>query len=486
MNKYLKFIFVFAEIALIFLMANCGKPPAYRFIPSLLKLQYKPPVIYKVNTADELAFASEDDYNNNQFGLITGKTLNTFAQNWDTKKPVAVTGKLVVIQVQTSATNSNRYIPANPSKGVYSYLLNYSITDQNSIFAQTRNDAINSIETMVPEGKVVDAFLSAYGINPAADLIVFAMDTSSSANLWYALRGYYALRYWGIDKRNIAFLNGSIEQNVSLGEIFTVLNRNTEVKQESASIKGLLVDNTILQATLADVIHIVLNGNTSFEKVTSIPTGGILLLDARSATEFNPTNQNGQTLAPLGKSCAAGANCKAPIDGRIKGAVNLEWVNLLRDTASNDFRFKTKSEINSIFKTSGSDGNKQIIVYSRSGLRAMIPLFASISILGNGARVFDGSWIEWSSMAVDNNQIWSNLIASSPWRTDKATLTDGLTYTSPATMIPIYTLPTTSQFGTNSNKIIDDDKNYIRGVGSSGGSGGGGSSGGGGGNACGG
>ncbi len=71
-----------------------------------------------------------------------------------------------------------------------------------------------------------------------------------------------------------------------------------------------------------------------------------------------------------------------------------------------------------------------------------------------------------------------------PWRTDRASLVDSLTYTTANGVVPTFSYPTTSQFSTNSNKIIDDDKSYIRGVSSSSGNTGGAT--GGGGNACGG
>lgn len=143
---------------------------------------------------------------------------------------------------------------------------------------------------------------------------------------------------------------------------------------------------------------------------------------------------------------------------------------------------KSKSSIETIFLSKGLTGKKHIISYSRIGFRASTPLFASIAILGYPARLYDGSWIEFSSFASDFSG--TNLITNSPWRTDRTSLVDSLTYASPSNVIPTFSYPTTSQFSTNSNKIIDEDKNYIRGTIPSTNTGGGAS--GGGGNACGG
>ena len=475
-----KWFYLFKIILFCFtssILLSCGKPKNYDFVPIAFKLSL--PTFIKINTPEEISFSSKENYDENEFGLITATKLSNFAQNWSTNKTVQ--GKLVIFQIQ-SGNALNRFIPTSPAKDVYVYLL--PIPSGDSIVQQTRNNGISSTESVVVDGSTIDTFLSLYGINSSRDLVVLSMDTSSSTNLQYCLRLYYTLRYWGFDKKNIAVLNGSIEQFVNSGELFTTTTRNTQIKQEFSSIKNLFVDNTSLQATLGDVIHILFNGNTRFEKVYPIPAAGVRFLDARSTNEFTPPNTNGQTNAPTGKTCQAGSNCKAPIDGRLKGAIHLEWSNLLENPNSGDFRFKSKATLKTIFQNAGLGGIGYIIPYSRIGFRATVPLFTSIAILGFPARLYDGSWIEFSSLASDQNGIYSNLLTSSPWRTDRATLVDSLTYTTATGVIPTFSYPTTSQFSTNSNKIIDDDKSYIRGVSSSSGSTGGAT--GGGGNACGG
>jgi thiosulfate/3-mercaptopyruvate sulfurtransferase len=469
------------------ILISCKNPKNYDFIPTAAKLAL--PLLIKVNTADELASASSENYDDNRFGLITARTLNNLVSNWDSQRPTGITGKLVIIQVDTTGTPNGRYSPTSPARGVYTYYLNYnSVTETSSVFGQSRLNGVIETESMVPEGKLIDGFLATFGINPNRDLIVIASDSSNQSTFLNTLRLVYALRYWGIDKKNVALLNGSVRQANDSGEIFTVTSRNTEIKQEFVSVRTSQVDSTILQATLGDVIHILQNGNTTFEKVTPVPANGVQFVDARTAAEYTPANQNGITPPPTGRTCVAGSNCKVPFEGRIKGAVNLTWSSLVLDSTNNDFRFKTKANLQSLFSSAGISGSQQIITYCDRGSRSAAVLFAAGSILGYASRLYDASWIEWSALAVDENAAgWSNLIGSSPWRTDRASRTDNLTFTSSSNNIVRFTFQTSTSFSTTANKVIDADKDYIRGTGGS--SGGGSTSGGatgGGGNACGG
>jgi thiosulfate/3-mercaptopyruvate sulfurtransferase len=469
----------------ISLFLTCKNPKNYDFLPALAKINL--PLNIKVNTAEDLAFESNENYNENRFGLITARTLDSLITNWDKEKTPGISGKLVVIQVDTANSPGGRYVPSASNRGVYSYYLNYNSTaEPTTIFGQSRNNGIIETEAMVPEGKVTDAFLSTYGINPARDLIVIASDTSTQNNFLFSLRLVYALRYWGLDKRNVALLNGSVKQAFDAGEIFTTTNRNTEVKQESVSLKNTFTDSTILQATVADIIHILQNGNTTFEKVSAIPANGVQFVDARSANEYSPPNNTtGYTTPPTSKTCTT-PPCKIPFDGRIKNAINLEWSNLLVNTGTNDFRFKSKAELLAIYSNLGLSKSKQIISYCDRGQRSITVLFAANSILGIASRLYDASWIEWGGLVYDVSGSWSTLAGSSAWRTDKSNRTDGLQIFATAANIAKYSFHTSNSYATSANKTIDTDKEYIRGTSSSGGGSGGSSSGSGGGNACGG
>lgn len=468
-------------LALGFSLFFCqnSKPANYQFLSPALKISLAP-FLLRVNSAESLATTSNEDYELNQSGLITARTLSSMASNWQTQKPSGITGKLVVLQIQGSSTTpSQKFVPSNESQGVYSYLVTTpSSALETSLFGQTRNNGLVDTETLVPDGRTADAFLENYGIHPGRDLIVFAMDTETSSNLWNALRGYYALRYWGVNAPNLAVLNGSVDANQSRGELLTTSARNTSVRREFVSLKTLNNDNTILQATIADVQHIVLSGNTTFEKVTPLPASTPVFLDARQPNEFKPSGL--QTPAGTGKSCSSQFNssCRVPIEGAISGAVNLPWngsntsftdgfVNNGSSSANTiDLRFKTKASISELLRSQGIERNgSQVISYCRTAVRAMVPFFATNAIVGYPSRVYDGSWIEWSQFSTrtnDNDPNWTNLNSSSPWRTNRSNLTQNL-YLNPApTSIPTINIPTFQAFSRSANSIIDADKAYLR------------------------
>ncbi|GBF50683.1 rhodanese-like protein [Leptospira ryugenii] len=480
---------VYIVLILSLVLGECKNPKNYDFVPAFLKLV---PIFVKTNTAEELSFSSADSYDDNSFGLISFRKLNQIVNNWDKTKINQLNGKVVVLQIDTTGTSNGFFIPSSAQRQVYSY---YVYINPNAvstgIFGQSRNNGVLETELIVPEGRVVDNFLGEYGINPAQDYIVIAADSSNQDSFLYSLRLYYTLRYWGLDKKNIAFLNGSVRQGVQLGEITASTSQNREIKQSFASLKSLYTDNTILQATVGDIYHAISNGTTTFENVTSIPANGIQFVDARSSQEYSPSTTTGITVPNRSRTCPIGSNCKVPFEGRIRGAKRLEWSELLVSSSTNDFRFKTKAEIKQTFQLRGVSETQTIIAYCDRGLRSNAIFFAAGAILGIPVRLYDASWIEWSSLAFDENgDGWSNLSGSSPWRSDRSGRTEGLTTTTPSNAIIRLSFQTASAFSSSSYKTREADKLYLRTVGSGSSSGGGGSSGsgasGGGGNACGG
>lgn len=481
--KYYKLL-IFNSI--VFLFVACGeKAKNYDFIPAGLKLDL--PILVRVNAAEELAVPSADDYDTNTFGLVTHSTVNRWVQDWPNRKPPGIYGKLFLFQVQTGATPSGTYVFPKTGSGVKVHLL----ADASSFFGQTRNNGVLDTETMVPSGSRIDTFLKQYGIDLQTDLVIFAADTPTAGNLQQSLRGWYALRYWGAPAKSLAILNGAVSYHAAVGNFFASAIPSAIDPSGGKGVQSLLTDNTILQATLADVIHIVKGGSTNFEEVTPIPGGGVFLLDARSVAEYSGNASS--TAGAEGKICAT-PPCVTPIEGHIKGAVNLPYADLLTDTTTS-FQFKTKAQIGTIFANAGYSTGQTVITYCRTNVRSTITGFAAISILGVPTRYYDGSWIEWGSLASDtravaDDQKWSNLPAVSPWRTSQVALTENLTF-NPDANVAKSNFSTSQSFSKHSNASIREDKNYLRTpAGSAGSSSGGGSSGGGGGggggNACGG
>ena len=80
-------------------------------------------------------------------------------------------------------------------------------------------------------------------------------------------------------------------------------------------------------------------------------------------------------------------------DGRIPGAVNVEW----KENVSGPYlEFKPDAELRSLYAAKGITPDKEVVTYCASGARASHSLFA-LKILGYPrVRVYYGSWGDWS------------------------------------------------------------------------------------------
>lgn len=104
----------------------------------------------------------------------------------------------------------------------------------------------------------------------------------------------------------------------------------------------------------------------------------VVLLDVRSADEF------------------AGTDTDKNISryGHIPGAINLEFNAVLND----DGTIKSKDEIAAAMNTAGVTGDKEIILYCASSVRAGIVYMALVDVLGYGnVKIYDGAYYEWQS-----------------------------------------------------------------------------------------
>ncbi len=461
----------------IFIFA-CGHAPEYTTLAE--KFALVTPI--QVYNTEQLISVSNDDYDLNRYGLITAATLESWRTDWSTNKPPGISGRLIVFQV-TSGSLTGSFV--RPEANVRVYGLPSSSTDY-TFFGQTRFNGVIDTETIVPEGANIDAFLKFFGVNPGADLIVFAQDSPSDSNLMLTLRSWYTLYYWGVDKTHLAVLNGAVSTKISATSLTGGSTFTPATSSGAGKIGSLYSDHTIIQATLADVVNAV-KGITDpiYTNSTPAPEGGAFLLDARTPAEYDGS---GTTAGPSNYTCAS-PPCYTPYEGHIKGAKNIPFTDFINGNKE----FLSKSDLANLLSTNGFSNGQTILTYCRTNVRSSITGFATFAILGYPTRFYDGSWVEWGSLAFDTNSTWSNLSAISPWQTDKTSVTNSITYnvgkggltSSDIVDFSNYFTPATN-FAKGTNDIIDNDKKYLAGSASSGGGGGGGSGGGGGGNPCGG
>ncbi|MCW9047092.1 MAG: hypothetical protein OQK46_03355 [Gammaproteobacteria bacterium] len=436
--------------------------------------------IYKEATAASLATTSASDYNDNESGLITGATLTSWIDDWATNKPAAISGELIILQVSdgaltdtvdascvdedASGTGVCKYF--KPAAGVRSYSLG------SSTWVETRDNGVTETVSVVLSGEKMDALLAAYDIDPTSDMIVFAMGAGSGFNNMLMGRAHYLFRYWGADATHLAMLNGgATHASVIAGDRGTYLgetNSGPAPTGGTVSVKDLYADNTVLQATLGEMMAVARGEVTDS-----------FVWDARSPDEWNGVayKTGGTTKACVDvldrdndTDITDSVQCYTAMEGTVKGAKNLNYSTLLvSDDATEDlnsadgvtsadasYRYLDKATLSTMVSDLGYTAGKTVYTYCRTTYRAMITGTVSGLILGYPTRYYDGAMIEWLQMAsVTNHEGGLNLPATSPWQT--AALTDNLTYNVEDYIdVPVIT----DAYASSSDEVVETDRAY--------------------------
>lgn len=452
----------------------------------------------KVNTASDLVNESADDYNQNNWGLITPQTLARFQSNWQANKPSHITGNLIILQTdaadRVAGGAASPYVAENPSQGVYVYLLDdYKPVDLPSggfRFNQTRDTGLfsNSVRYQA-NGAFVDDWLKTFGINLSKDLVVFAVGTGNgiTAGAYPAkavgagavqdvTRGVYWLRYWGADIKNLAILNGNLNKKATGAGIALSASRSGINLERNAgfSVKQLRVDNTVLTLGLEDVYEIAKTGGAA--TIAGL-TSKQQIIDARPATQYDGTAQglnvprNALVVNPASAayittsyqssgapSATAGNQTFVPFEGSIKSSKTFPWADLLRDNADG-YEFLDKAAIKTLFDTTRAvyTPGTTIVSQCRTNFEAQVNGFASLNILGYPTVYYDGSLVEWTALVAGHGTGAVNQVpADFKWRTDTSSISNFLWYNEPTHVVR----PTVNLTATTTKKFIQEDKAY--------------------------
>ncbi len=275
-------------------------------------------------------------------------------------------------------------------------------------------------------------------------------------------RIWYALRYRGVDKKNLAILNGgnqSINTNGMTAADFQA-TASTAPGGGSVSVKSLLVDNTQLQATVEDMLKILPSSDAN------VKTDGVMIWDARNITQYSAGEMvefGEDTNSDLaGTQACATAFC-TPVNrnnykgsfqnsgsrqGHPNGTLQINFSHFLDGTKG--FSYRPKAFLNKLLyggvttAQDVSDGNATvagigfvdgsyglvgagnayqegdtIYTYCETTFRAMITGIASTVILGKPTRFYDGAMVEWNSLTYTTDATGNYILpVNSPWRTD--------------------------------------------------------------------
>lgn len=390
----------------------------------------------RVNSPRSLVTESDDDYDANESGIISGATLDRWIGSWVDNRPSGITGKLVILQ-QDSRAGTTAFIGHDDNE-----VFTYGFAEHAYADAQKRNNGLLDTFATIPDGARTDEILNQFNIDLTKDLVVFAfadkdavpgaaVDSGAKATkVWYNTRSWWWLRYWGADASHLAILDGAAKD---------VLASNNLVSSPSPvpsrpgkfTVQSLRDDNTSLKVDVGELIELVRAGGSD-----------LVLVDPRRKAEYF-----GEEFA----SPANPVNAERPLtEGRIKGARFLPWQATLAGVtvtgdpdyavagldaavSANSLRFKPKAELLQLYYADelvnydAAPTGAITVHYCGHGRRATTWAFVSLGVLGMPARLYDGSWVEWGNLAggepLDAGPE-RPLPEVSPWRTDTTELAE--------------------------------------------------------------
>ena len=443
--------------------------------------------VITVDSPTEIAQKSAADYNNNVNGLITAQTLQSWIDNWAVNRPAGITGRLVILQVTTGPTGKE-YITPHRAAGVVTYRVPSGFPfnkGYSNRLVETRSDGVFQVKAMVPDGPTMDRFFHDYNIDPTKDMLVWAMG-GGGGNFQNMIlgRGWYMMRYWGVPKAHLALLDGGasfVMASKYMGNKASCdedLDPSCLPDNGTFSVRYLPEDNTALQATLEDMMHIVTPTDANNLH------NGVFLWDARKIGQYSAglIDEAGGVPPDYMKEFQNGGSQQ----GHPNGALDLNYVNMLNSAAG--FSYKPKKELQAYLDgdvdASGKGfvdatlqpvgpGNAyqpgdMVYTYCETTYRAMITGIVSGVILGLPTRFYDGAMYEWHSLS---NIVAANglpiLPIDSPWRTDLIKRSFFRPADNPAL---ITTRVVTNPYAISGNAIVRADRAYKRGGSSSSGS----------------
>ena len=175
----------------------------------------------------------------------------------------------------------------------------------------------------------------------------------------YSGRLYWILKYLGA--KDVRILDGQMKAWRA--------NRGM-VTRAPVTVKAVTFTPSVKKAILA----------TTAQVSAATGNSGAVIVDARSAEEFNGTDES---------------DIKK---GHIPGAVNLEFSNVLTDAAT----LKGLEELKKIFTAKGITPDKEVILYCKTSVRAGILYFALTDMLGyKNVKVYDKAFFGWQSASAN-------------------------------------------------------------------------------------
>jgi len=221
-----------------------------------------------------------------------------------------------------------------------------------------RSDLQHDRRRDVPSAQAFADLLGAHGITEETTIVAYG----DNAN-WFAAHFYWLLTYYGHD--DVYLLDGGREHWVESDRATT-----TEAPSFTARTYEPAGPFEHVRAYRDDVRRAI-DDRTA-------------LVDVRLPEEFD-----GTVVAPPGMDEFAQRG------GHVPGAVNVVW----SANVASDGRFKSRAELEALYRDRGVAPDRSVVVYCRIGERSSLTWFVLSELLGYpSVRNYDGSWTEWGNL----------------------------------------------------------------------------------------
>ena len=204
-----------------------------------------------------------------------------------------------------------------------------------------------------------ETLMSRSGINNSTTVVLYGDN-----NNWFAAWAFWQLKIYG--HRDVRLMDGGRRKWIAEGRSLTQDRPTVELTVYRAPEPDFRV-----RSFLTDVRQ-------------GLATNAIDLIDVRSPKEFS-----GEILAPPGlpETCQRG--------GHIPGAHNVPWSLACNE----DGTFKSRRELERLYRASGIVGDKPVVTYCRIGERSSHSWFVLRYLIGlPDVMNYDGSWTEWGNL----------------------------------------------------------------------------------------
>ena len=243
----------------------------------------------------------------------------------------------------------------------YDPVANYSVGHiPGAVLFDWRKDMNDEPRRDILTKEQLENLLSRNGVTNDTTVVLYG-----DFNNWFAAFAFWDLKYYGVE--HVKLMNGGRKKWL------------IEDRPQTKDVKSY--EGTHFRASGPEERIRVYKDDV----VKALGATAKVLVDVRGPKEFT-----GEILAPPEYPTE-----HAQRGGHIPGAKNIPWGQAVNDA---DGTFKTRGQLDELYKSKGVTPDKEVITYCRIGERSSFSWFVLKYLLGYpDVRNYDGSWTEWGN-----------------------------------------------------------------------------------------